>query len=844
MAPFWLDFEKEMMENLMLERDIMFITAKGLAMRTLLTNFLRIHCSATNLVLCLNTMENAELYVETLEAQGVEKQYLPKIITNKFTVQDRKQLYKEGGCFFITSRILVVDLLNQAIDVPMITGIVVAEAHRVTDTSVEAFILRLYREMNRTGFVKAFSEDAYAFASGFHKVEQVMKLLYLRKLLLYPRFHVAIHSCLNQHQPEVYEIEIPLTPLMKDMQAALLVAMELTLNELKRSCKELDETELTMQNALSKALEYMLKKQLSSIWHRLSHKTRQLTGDLTVLRQLLAYLTRYDAITYYSFLMAQKAQNGQQRTPSQWLFTSAADRLFTAAKKRLYKVGKKKDKVEITLEPNSKWKSLDDLLNEINQAKSKLDENLAGGVSTLIMVRDERTSSQLREYLYFNGSDMLEHRFRQYLQQKNSSFSTEHQLLLQAIGLTTTTTATSGKRKSTPAAASDNGPSELASYGLSMEELADLSQADTKKRPKTANLSVILRTNQLVICTYAQGKKCGSLLEDLQPEHVILYDPDVAFIRELEIYHARYYEDPLNVYFMVYEESAEQQAYLTEIKREKEAFEKLIKQKEHMVIPLNVYDIPAHIKAKQTPQYSLDTRTGGRAKVQLISNSIVIDVREFRSALPSMLHKEGMQLHPVTLEVGDYILSSQMCVERKSISDLFGSLNNGRLFNQAEMMTRHYQIPMLLVEFNPDKPFALQEVSEITSDIKHSSITSKLSLLVLHFPQLRILWSKSPQATVDLFKLVKKGHDDPNVETAVAVGSNSGPSNGSTFYNMNSVDVLRKLPGITQHNYRKVMAHCKNLAQLSNMTVDELEPLIGHSSARKLHRFFTHNVNS
>lgn len=31
------------------------------------------------------------------------------------------------------------------------------------------------------------------------------------------------------------------------------------------------------------------------------------------------------------------------------------------------------------------------------------------------------------------------------------------------------------------------------------------------------------------------------------------------------------------------------------------------------------------------------------------------------------------------VQIGDYILSPDMCVERKSVSDLIGSLNSGRL---------------------------------------------------------------------------------------------------------------------------------------------------------------------
>lgn len=78
------------------------------------------------------------------------------------------------------------------------------------------------------------------------------------------------------------------------------------------------------------------------------------------------------------------------------------------------------------------------------------------------------------------------------------------------------------------------------------------------------------------------------------------------------------------------------------------------------------------------------------------------------SSLPNVLHQKGMRIIPVTLEVGDYILSPLICVERKSIQDLFGSFSSGRLYHQAEMMSRYYQIPVLLIEFSQDKSFSFQ----------------------------------------------------------------------------------------------------------------------------------------
>ena len=76
-------------------------------------------------------------------------------------------------------------------------------------------------------------------------------------------------------------------------------------------------------------------------------------------------------------------------------------------------------------------------------------------------------------------------------------------------------------------------------------------------------------------------------------------------------------------------------------------------------------------------------------------------------------------------QVGDYILTPDICVERKSVSDLIGSLNNGRLYNQCVAMCRYYKRPVLLIEFDKDKPFTLQ-AREQTHTHTHSRFVAAL----------------------------------------------------------------------------------------------------------------------
>ena len=52
------------------------------------------------------------------------------------------------------------------------------------------------------------------------------------------------------------------------------------------------------------------------------------------------------------------------------------------------------------------------------------------------------------------------------------------------------------------------------------------------------------------------------------------------------------------------------------------------------------------------------------------------------------------------LKVGDYIVSPESAIERKTIQDLLNSIYDGRLFVQCSQLTEHYVKPVLIIEGN------------------------------------------------------------------------------------------------------------------------------------------------
>lgn len=182
----------------------------------------------------------------------------------------------------------------------------------------------------------------------------------------------------------------------------------------------------------------------------------------------------------------------------------------------------------------------------------------------------------------------------------------------------------------------------------------------------------------------------------------------------------------------------------------------------------------------------------------------------------------NQSVHFILFQIGDYILTPDICVERKSISDLIGSLNSGRLYTQCVQMTRYYKKSILLIEFDQNKPFHLQGHYMISSEGSSSNvdITQKLQLLTIHFPKLRLVWSPSPYATAQLFDELKQGRPEPIPEQAVALGSDETTKELDNIVdklNTGIYDFLLKLPGITTRNVGKVMTKVTNMKELIKM---------------------------
>jgi len=309
-------------------------------------------------------------------------------------------MYLEGGVLFISGRILVVDLLKNRVPLHLVTGILVYRAHNILNAYQEAFALRLYRQNNKTGFIKAFTSSSLAFTVGYLQVERVMKALFVKKLYLWPRFHTTVNNCLSKHEPDVIELHVQITPKMQNIQTTLLDVMNYIVKELKRLNKYLELDELTVENAIAKKFHKQLHLQVDPIWHQLSTTTKQLFSDLKTLRSLVTSLTYEDSVSFYAMINRLRTMEYAVKAGG-WIMLDEFENLFKYAKSRVYT-----DKDELKPEPNPKWEALSEVLLEIQEQKHKKKdyENID---KVLILVHDNNICRQLKNYLTMGANEYL-----------------------------------------------------------------------------------------------------------------------------------------------------------------------------------------------------------------------------------------------------------------------------------------------------------------------------------------------------------------------------------------------------------------------------------------------------
>ena len=129
----------------------------------------------------------------------------------------------------------------------------------------------------------------------------------------------------------------------------------------------------------------------------------------------------------------------------------------------------------------------------------------------------------------------------------------------------------------------------------------------------------------------------------------------------------------------------------------------------------------------------------GQSKLKDFVNmpDIIADDREDKKLLKILTENANVKIN--RLEVGDYILSNRIGIERKSSNDFIESLIKGTLFPQILSLSNTFEVPILIVEG--------EDVYSIRNMDKRSIRGAIISAMVDF--RVRVIFTKNPEETVN-----------------------------------------------------------------------------------------------
>jgi len=129
----------------------------------------------------------------------------------------------------------------------------------------------------------------------------------------------------------------------------------------------------------------------------------------------------------------------------------------------------------------------------------------------------------------------------------------------------------------------------------------------------------------------------------------------------------------------------------------------------------------------------------GQSKLKDFVNmpDIIADDREDKKLLKILTENANVKIN--RLEVGDYILSNRIGIERKSSNDFIESLIKGTLFPQILSLSNTFEVPILIVEGEDLYPIRNMDKRSIRGAIISAMVDFRV----------RVIFTKNPEETVN-----------------------------------------------------------------------------------------------
>jgi len=207
---------------------------------------------------------------------------------------------------------------------------------------------------------------------------------------------------------------------------------------------------------------------------------------------------------------------------------------------------------------------------------------------------------------------------------------------------------------------------------------------------------------------------------------------------------------------------------------------------------------------------------------------IIVDRRESEE-IKAELSKYDIKLDEQTLEVGDFVLSEEVCVERKTVKDFVESIIDGRLFSQVLNLKQQYSRPIIIIEKRKE------DVERITLNSFYGALAS----LVSDFNIPVIITETSSETVFLLYSIAKR--EQLEKKRSIKIREGIKPVNMREIQRY----ILAGVPGISVILAERLLEKFGTLQRIFNANEKELMEVkgIGEVIAKRIRDIATLDYN-
>jgi len=206
--------------------------------------------------------------------------------------------------------------------------------------------------------------------------------------------------------------------------------------------------------------------------------------------------------------------------------------------------------------------------------------------------------------------------------------------------------------------------------------------------------------------------------------------------------------------------------------------------------------------------------------------SIQVDSREGRSAVVKELLRLGVEVKLSSLAVGDYVVTDDVGVERKTVADFSASIIDKRLFAQAREIASAYAKPFLLLEGE-----SLYTVGGVSAQAVRGAVLS----VILDF-KIPVLWTRNAAETaLILYALARREQMERGGHITLRAEKKPLSLKEQQEY------VVAGLPNVESTLARRMLEAFESVENIFSATEEDLRNVkgIGKGIAAKIRRVIT-----